>query len=163
MRRPGQYYFRSGLFEMFVVFNETPQKSGHKNRPTEMTKVKAQIDFFSEMLKAGDTVDIVSDELESGHKAVITLDTEYLNDPSMADLVDGHFKVVGKVIRVINGSDGSVNLLRKGAVGALNKELLETAFTQFSLAAITANVDIPPIELEIHGPVIQVIPIAIFA
>jgi hypothetical protein len=151
------------LFDMFVAFNEPPQKPGHKNRPNEMTKVKSQIDFFSEMLKAGDTVDIVSDKLDCGHRAVITLDTEYLNDPTMADLVDGHFKVVGKVIRVINDSEGSVNLLRKGAVGAMNKQLLEPAFAQFALAATQANVDIPSIEWEIHGPVIHVIPIAIFA
>lgn len=151
------------LFDMAVAFNEQPQKSSHKNRPNDVTKIKSQIGLFSEMLKTGDTIDIVSDKLACGHRAVITLDMEYLNDPTMADLVDGQFKVVGKVIRVINDSKSSVNLLRKGAVGAMNKQLLETAFAHFTSAAVTANVDIPSIEWEIQGPVIQVIPIAIFA
>jgi len=153
----------SQLFDMAVAFNDQPQKSGQKNRPNEMAKIKSQISSFSEMLKAGDTIDIVSDKLACGHRAVITLDEEYLNDPTMADLVEGQFKVVGKVIRVINNSEGSVNLLRKGAVGAMNKQLLETTFAHFTVAAVTANVDLPSIEWEIRGPVIQVIPIAIFA
>lgn len=151
------------LFDMALAFDPQPQKGAHKNKPNEMTKLKSQIALFSEMLKAGDTVDIVSDNLECGHRAVITLDEEYLNDPTMADLVDGQFQVVGKVIRVIDDSDDSVNLLRKGAVGSMNKQVLETAFAHFNSAAVTASVDVPSIEWEIHGPVIQIIPIAIFA
>ncbi|MDX6613657.1 MAG: hypothetical protein QOD75_2843 [Blastocatellia bacterium] len=151
------------LFDMAMAFDPQPQKGGHKNKPNEMAKLKSQIGLFSEMLKAGDTVDIVSDNLECGHRAVITLDEEYLNDPTMADLVDGQFQVVGKVIRVIDDSKGSVNLLRKGAVGSMNKQVLETAFAHFNSAAVTASVDVPSIEWEIHGPVIQIIPIAIFA
>ncbi len=115
------------------------------------------------MLKAGDTIDIVSDQLPCGHKAVITLDMEYLNDPTMADLVDGQFQVVGKVIRVINDSSESVSLLRKAAVGAMNEQVLVPIFQQFGVALAAANIDLPPIEWRVSGPVIQVIPIAIFA
>jgi hypothetical protein len=145
------------------VFLPALPVKGNKNKPNEFTKMKGQIASFSEMLKAGDTVDIVSDELPCGHRAVITLDTEYLNDPTMADLVDGHFQVVGKVIRVINDSTGSVSLLRKGAVGAMNEQVLEGVFAQFGVALTAGNMNLPPIEWRISGPLIQVIPIAIFA
>jgi hypothetical protein len=151
------------LFEMALAFDATPVKGGHKNKPNELTKIRSQVISFSEMLKAGDTIDIVSDQLPCGHKAVITLDTEYLNDPTMADLVDGQFQVVGKVIRVINDSSESVSLLRKAAVGAMNEEVLVPIFQQFSVALAVANIDLPPIEWRVSGPVIQVIPIAIFA
>jgi hypothetical protein len=72
------------LFDMALAFDGVPIKGSHKNKPNEITKIKSQVISFSEMLKAGDTIDIVSDELPSGHKAVITLDTEYLEstDPS---------------------------------------------------------------------------------
>jgi len=151
------------LFDMALAFSDQSQKISKKTRPDDFTKLKSQIKLFSEMLKAGDTIDIVSDDLACGHKAVITLDEEYLSDPTMADLVDGQFKVVGKVIRAINDFQGSVNLLRKGAVGAMNKQMLEEAFAHFTTAAVSASVDLPKIEWEIQGPVIQVVPIAIFA
>lgn len=151
------------LFEMALALDTTPGKAGQKNKPNELTKIKSQVASFSELLKAGDTVDIVSDELPCGHKAVITLDTEYLNDPTMADLVDGQFQVVGKVTRVINDSTESVSLLRKAAVGAMNEQVLQPIFQQFSVALAAGNIDLPPIEWRIPGPVIQVIPIAIFA
>jgi hypothetical protein len=151
------------LFDVALAFEAVPVKGSHKNKPNEITKIKSQVISFSEMLKAGDTIDIVSDELPCGHKAVITLDTEYLNDPTMADLVDGQFQVVGKVIRVINDSTESVSLLRKAAVGAMNEQVLEPIFQQFGLAVAAGNIDLPPIEWKIAGPVVQVIPIAIFA
>jgi hypothetical protein len=151
------------LFDMALAFEAVPMKGTNKNKPNEFTKLKSQVLSFSEMLKAGDTVDIVSDELPCGHKAVITLDTEYLNDPTMADLVDGQFQVVGKVIRVINDSTESVSLLRKAAVGAMNEQVLAPVFQQFGLAVAAGNIDLPPIEWKIKGPVVQIIPIAIFA
>jgi hypothetical protein len=86
-----------------------------------------------------------------------------INDPTMADLVDGQFQVVGKVIRVINDSTESVSLLRKAAVGAMNEQVLEPIFQEFGLAVAAGNIELPRIEWKIAGPVIQVIPVAIFA
>lgn len=152
----------SQIFDMALAFSDQPQKSSKKSPLNDFAKLKSQIKSFSEMLKAGDTIDLVSDGLACGHKAVVTLDEEYLNDPTMADLVDGQFKVVGKVIRAISDPSGSVNLLRKGAVGAMNKQMLEAAFEHLT-TDVSASFDLPKIEWEIQGPVIQVVPIAIFA
>lgn len=152
----------SQIFDMALAFSDQPQKSSKKSPLNDFAKLKSQIKSFSEMLKAGDTIDLVSDGLACGHKAVVTLDEEYLNDPTMADLVDGQFKVVGKVIRAISDPSGSVNLLRKGAVGAMNKQILEAAFEHLT-TDVSASFDLPKIEWEIQGPVIQVVPIAIFA
>lgn len=150
------------LLDMATAFSDDQQK-GKKGQQSEATKLKSQMDKFTESLKAGETIDMVSDTSAWKYKAVVTLEEEYLNDPTMSDLVDGQFHVVGKVTRVISDSEHSINLLRKTSISALNKQLLETAFAQFSQVASSGSIEIPKIEWEIRGPVIQVIPIAIFA
>lgn len=155
------------VIDMAAAFEEQPAKNKkhllQNNQPNEMTKLKTQIQKFSEEIKSGNTIDVVSDSLISKYRAVITLEQEYLNDPSMADLVDGDFTVVGKVIRAVTDSNDSVNLFRKGVIGSMNKQILEQSFSLFYAPAISSNFEIPKIEWEIEGPVIQVIPIAIFA
>lgn len=125
-------------------------------------RVKGQMLKVLETLKAGHTIDILSDPLENGYKAVVTLEEEYLNDPSMADLVDGRFSVLGKVIRVISSPDESISLLRKGVMGALSEHTLMSTFG--SIATMQQDsFKVPHIEWNIHGPVVQVIPIAIYS
>lgn len=158
----------TGLIDMATAFEEQPQQKNRKHllqnkSQNETDKIKTQLNKFSEEIKVGNTIDMVSDSLTSKHRAVVTLEKEYLNDPTMADLVDGNFTVIGKVIRAINDSQQSVNLLRKGVVGSINSQTLQILFTALSAPAVTANIDLPTIEWEIQGPVIHVIPIAIFA
>lgn len=139
------------------------QKSGKGHEPDEKLLVKKQMEQFLESLKTGDTIDIISDTLQCGFRAVITLEREFLNDPSMSDLVDGKFNVLGKVIRVIETEQDSINLVRKTAVGAMPKKSMIDSFSGFSALSNEQGFNIPPIELEIKGPVIQILPIAIFS
>jgi len=118
---------------------------------------------FLESLKTGDTVDIVSDTLQCGFRAVITLEREFLNDPSMSDLVDGKFNVLGKVIRVIETEQDSINLVRKTAVGAMPEKLMIDSFSGIAALSSEQGYNIPALELKIKGPVIQILPIAIFS
>jgi hypothetical protein len=157
----------AGLMDIAAAFEAEPQKQRKqhllKSQKSEFEKLTEQVNKFSEGLKSGGTIDVVSEPLSSGHRAVITLEEQYLNDPSMADLVDGDFTVLGKVTRAINDSNDSVSLLRKGIVGAVNNEMLSSLFAPMFVAAKNANLNLPEQGWEIEGPVIQVIPVAIFA
>ena len=149
-----QFQPASGQQHKKPVLRKDPQQ--------EVKSTKAQMETILGGLKAGKTIDIVSDELENGYRALITLDKEFLSDPGMADLVDGYFKIVGKVVRVISNSDESISFLRKAPLGAMSRQHLELAFSQFSVAAASAF-NLPEMEFDVSGPLIQVIPIAIFA
>ena len=81
----------------------------------------------------------------------------------MSDLVDGRFNVLGKVIRVIDSEDDAISLIRKTAMSAMPKKIMKEAFSGFSALSTDQGFNIPDLELEIRGPVIQVLPIAIFA
>lgn len=153
-----------GLMDMAIAFEDQPQKKhGKQPQSTDLIKLKAQMEKVAENVKAGDTIDIVSDMLKCGYKAVSTLEIEFLNDPTMSDLVDGHFSVVGKIIRVIPDSSGSVNLLRKASIGAMGKAKLIEAFSHFSVLGTAGDMEVPEIKWEIEGPVLQILPVAIFA
>lgn len=155
-----------GLLELATAFTPPQQQSSNKknrSNSNDLGLLKTQLMKLADEFKTGDSIDVVSDLSVWKYKAVITLEKEYLNDPSMSDLVDGHFQVAGKVIRVIDSESESVDLLRKSSMGAMKKETLQTAFSQFTNASDVGGFDVPKIEMEIKGPVIQLIPIAIFA
>ncbi len=156
-----------GLMNMAILFSQPSPQGKHKGQksqtPDTNKAIKAQMEQFLESLKAGDTVDIVTDTLSCGYRAVITLEREFLNDPTMSDLVDGHFKVLGKVIRVINDDKDSINLIRKTALSAMPEKILNDALAGLSELSKTQGFKIPSMELEVKGPVLQVLPIAIFS
>ncbi len=118
---------------------------------------------FSDALKAGSTIDLSSASLEAGYTAVVTVETGFLNDPLMSDLVDGQFKIIGKVIKSVNDSSDSINLLRKTALSKMPSAIMLGALGHLSSLGSEQGFDIPELKLEIEGPAIQVLPIAIYA
>lgn len=147
----------------FIFFPPTEAK--HKKGQQLGTDQKAQLkqlEQFRDVLRSGDTIDLTTDPLRSGHRAVVTVETQYLNDPSMSDLVDGTFTVVGKVTRVIGEGEGSVNLVRKTALGPMPPAVLEQAFASLAVPLADQGFHLPNMTWRIDGPVIQLLPIAIF-
>ncbi|MBN1899787.1 hypothetical protein JW926_00510 [Candidatus Sumerlaeota bacterium] len=117
---------------------------------------------FSEKLKSGDTVDMVAQGIAGEHQAIVTLEIEYLNDPTMADLVDGRFTVVGKVIRIVSKGD-TISLIRKSAFTLAPKNILENMRNILSQLSDSKGFNLPEIKWELEGPAFQIIPIAIFS
>ncbi|MCX6567139.1 MAG: hypothetical protein NTW38_12105 [Candidatus Aminicenantes bacterium] len=156
-----------GIMNMAILFSQGPPQQQNKiqkfQTPDKNKAIKTQMEQFLESLKAGDTVDIITDILTCGYRAVITLEREFLNDPTMSDLVDGHFNVLGKIISVINDDKDSINLIRKTALSAMPEKILNNALAGLSEQLKTQGFKIPSMELEAKGPVFQVLPIAIFS
>jgi len=145
-----------------------PTKTSHKQKGQvqrtgdDNQRVLAQMKAFRESLSAGSTVDIVSDRLPSGRAAVLTLEQEFLSDPSMSNLVEGQFVVLGKIIRVVPTTE-SINLLRKTAMSALPDEILVSGFAHLDALSKVQGFALPQAEWRVEGPAFQVLPIAIYA
>ncbi|QDT79857.1 hypothetical protein Mal35_33260 [Gimesia maris] len=148
------------MMDMFQTFIDTPKGKGKQKN--EMTEMKKQMTSLVKSLQAGGTADLTTPPLESGHRAVISLETQNLNDPTMSDLVDGTFRVVGKVTRSISATDEAISLNRKSAINRLPPAVMQQFKTAFQ-APDLASMSLPELEWEIPGPAIQVLPIAIFA
>ncbi len=152
------------MMDMAEAFEDKPQpKKGARNQISENKKIKQQMVRFSDALKAGSTIDLSSASLEADYTAVVTVETGFLNDPLMSDLVDGQFKIIGKVIKSVNDSSDSINLLRKTALSKMPSTLMFEALGHLSSLGSEQGFDIPELKLEIKGPAIQVLPIAIYA
>lgn len=156
----------SEMMNMAILFdNNTEQQKNQKrsNQSSEFQKIQKQMVAFSESLKTGDTIDLTAENLSTNHVAVITLEAGFLNDPMMSDLVDGKFKVLGKVIRSIDSSSESISLIRKTALSKMPQPLLIQVFGQLAALGSEKGFDIPELKWEIEGPAIQILPVAIYA
>lgn len=154
------------MMDMADAFEDKPQpKKGNRNQNqiSENQKIKQQMVRFSDALKAGSTIDLSSASLASNYTAVVTVETSFLNDPLMSDLVDGQFKIIGKVIKSVSDSSDSINLLRKTALSKMPSTMMLEALGHLSSLGSEQGFDIPELKLEIEGPAIQVLPIAIYA
>ena len=153
------------LLEMAFLFEDPgPTGKGPQRKQSKQEKeiVMKQITGFNEKLRSGDTIDMVANDIDGGHRAIVTVEMKYLNDPTMADLVDGPFTVVGKVIRSVPKGK-SISLIRKSALSLMPTNTLSQMMGSLQELSNTSGFNLPDLTLELPGPAFQVIPIAIFA
>lgn len=153
------------LANIFVEDDTLKSKfiQNESNPKNNNEKILNQMEELRKELKSGDTVDIVSEKIEFGYQAVITLENEFLNDPLMSDIVDGTFQVIGKITEVIPANKGKISLLRKTVFSAMPVEILQQTFGPLSVLRSNQAAGIPELKWDIEGPVLHVIPLAIFA
>ena len=155
------------MLKLANMFTEEPpkqtKKSGAKRHMSEGQRALGQITSLSDALKAGSTIDLTTSGTEPGFRSVVTVETRFLNDPFMSDLVDGRFNVLGKVIRSVEDNNESISLLRKTALEKMPKETLNEVFTALSNLKSEGGFSMPKILWKVPGPAIQVLPVAIYA
>jgi hypothetical protein len=155
----------SEMLEVAMIFEEPKPHSKMKTKQVPVQdnkKLKSQMEAFCEKLRAGNTMDLIAEDLVNKYSAVVTLELGFLNDPTMSDVVDGRFYILGKVIQTIMEDTESISLIRKTALSKLPSTILVDAFSVMSTLA-TDGFAIPELKWEIKGPAIQIIPIAIYA
>lgn len=153
------------LTDLYSVFADGKKKGGGGQGAAiaETGRVRKQMQTMADALRAGETLDLMTSPLSCGYRTVVTLETQYLKDPALSDLVDGTFRVLGKVTRVVKEGEGSINLLRKTALSRMPQTAMQPFMDVFSGLAQNHGFAFPEIEWEIDGPVIQLLPVAIFA
>ena len=94
--------------------------------------------------------------------AVLSATLDFFSRGRASDVIDGEFRVLGKVVRTVRGnSDESINLLRKTDFSRFDPVLLEQLMEPFAKLQGT-GINIPVPTTEIKGPAFLAIPIAIF-
>ena len=148
------------------IFNEDSSKASGKRGAKARRGSNQQRNPMLEQVKAIQVAisgvgsqDIVAKL--GGMSLLLTVENEYFIDPTMNGVLDGTFRVFGKVTRVITDDSESINLLRMSPLGKFPQaiEPLVTAMNSMSEVEFEGGVS----ELEIVGPTLQVIPIGIFA
>lgn len=156
----------SSLMRIAVTFqDEAPQqqRKGQVKSVSSNQKMITQIDSLLNQLKEEGSLDLVGRNKKNEKlSVVITLDRAFIGDPSLSDIEDGEFLVLGKITRILDeSSNEKVNLLRKTSLSKLNRTLIDQMFSGFSNME-EHGIKNQNMEPDINPPVIQLIPIAIF-
>jgi hypothetical protein len=95
---------------------------------------------------------------------VLTLDIAYASDPLLTDLIDGEYRVLGKVTRLVSSEDSEgFNLLRKTSLGHFDSNMMNQLEAPFRELQQTAGLQLPEFKVSLEPPVVQLLPVAIFA
>ncbi len=129
----------------------------------DLTTVRRVVEPLVEALKADGAHDLVAEIPGSQTRLVITLEEEHLQTASVGDLADGTFRVLGKVTHVLEKPGDSISLLRRTAVGKLPTGIIKSLRDAFDGLKETQDFVFPEMETEVRHPVVQVIPVAVYA
>ena len=88
------------------------QQQGKRSPESDDERVLREIRKVRESITKANTMDLVVRNVNGNLSVVITLEVGFLNDPRLSDLVDGRFRVLGKVINAIEDKSDSISLLR---------------------------------------------------
>lgn len=152
------------LFKLASIFTEN-NKIGKQQKGENLNneRLLKQFEILVAQLKLEGSLDLVGESIgDEIFKVVLTIDRDYLNDPSLSDIADGEFFVLGKTIKNISSQNESINLLRKTSLNNVSQNMLDSIFSGFRNLAQHGLKDVE-ITTSIVGPVLQVIPIAIYA
>ncbi|MDE0291389.1 MAG: hypothetical protein OXK19_02580 [Candidatus Dadabacteria bacterium] len=129
-----------------------------KNKQNEYSDLKKQMELFKSAVTAEGSQDFIA-EMHS-LRVVLTTEQDYFIDPSMNDIIDGTFRVFGKITRVVSDDTEGISLLRNTALGRFGGivEQLGPVIESMKDSGFSGS-----LETYISGPTMQVIPIAIFS
>jgi len=137
-------------------------KEGHRQDPNQL--IIQQMRGVLDALTGSNSMELIGEILGSSSiKAVLSTELGYFNDRSVSEIIDGEFRVLGKVVRVVTPESGEViNLLRKTTFSRLPRKIFDEMADGLTEAK-EVGITFPEFVTEIEGPAVQVIPIAIFA
>lgn len=163
LRKNPMVAYMEGFIQMFEVALLFTESQG-KQKPKAEQEILTQMKKFSNILKQTGSLDLISESVSASNmKAVVPVQLDYFSNESPADIIDGQFVVLGKVVRYIpEESQESINLLRGTPLAYLPDENLKQFTTAFHQMSSQMSM---PVEFttQINGPALLVIPIAIYA
>lgn len=131
------------------------------------------IKVFQDALAKEGALEIIGEMLDApGVNTVLSTRLEGFDNGDMSEIIDGEFRVLGKVVRVVSSGDEGIKLLRKPPLGALKDEYLEnltemltTGYEEdgeLSEEEQEIPIEIPDIKTTVEGPALLILPVAIF-
>ena len=81
----------------------------------------------------------------------------------MNEIIDGQYRVIGKITKVIVDPNSSISLLRNTSFSLMRQSMLDSLFVGFKSSEVQdAGMVIPDISTTVTGPAVMILPIAIF-
>lgn len=142
----------------------TPVSNGGKKDKKNNTEIIKQLNALSQGLQSGGKIDLICTLEEDNEikKVVIPVDLEYFGKNGIAEVAEGQYKIIGKVVKFVD-KDDSINLLRNTSFSKMKSELLRQLFDAFNSPEMdSAGIESTEMTTQISGPSIMILPIAIY-
>lgn len=159
------------IFKTFSGFIEEPKvgnKNGYKKIKSDNEKVFEQMEILYKDLIKTNTMDlIVNIEDDNNTKVLLSTQLNYFIDGFESDLVDGHYRILGKVIKIAKKEE-AINLFRKTSFKIFENTVINTLIEGLNHSigdneSGMGGIKIPKIISEVEGPCMIIIPVAIYA
>jgi len=116
---------------------------------------------FLQVICQPDESDLIARVTSGDLRCVLPVEHQYFADISPDRLLDGQYKVLGKVDRVVlEDENASINLLRRTPLALMPDESIDELLRIFE--GLSNQFRIPDLETRVPGPAMLVTPIAIF-
>ena len=139
------------------------KRRGAKNKSDE-TKQMEFLQTILDDLSEGGRLDIVGSLVDvSNGTAVFSTKQEYFTSQDTTSILDGEYRVLGRVTRVISQeSDEEIDLLRKTSFSHLTIGQVDDLFTALR-EGMTEQFDLPKLYTKVGGPALQIVPVAVYS
>jgi hypothetical protein len=151
------------MMETALLFTGTVNNKS-KSKMSPEKEVLLQMKKFLDTLTQAGYLDLVTQiEAKQDLNAVVPVQLEYFQNQSPADIIDGKFVILGKVVRYLpDRTSGAINLLRGTPLSYLPKENLHQVNEAF-LQVLSQLAGSEEFITQIEAPVLLIVPIAIYA
>lgn len=148
------------ISNIFLEKSTLGNKKNASNKKESSNIIEHQIkSFLSELTHSG-TIDFILENPQA--TLVLSTQEQYLSNDNISEIIGGKFKILGKVIKICETQNESINLLRKTSLYILDKNSLN-GFLSYLNSDKMKQFNLPNIRFEISGPSAIVIPVAIYA
>lgn len=137
------------------------QQGASRSQDDELKPISEQIKRMVSTLSQGVGKDIAGDLSPGPGSLLVTVENRYLGEHSIDELSDGQYRVFGKVIQTFTRQGEQISLLRNTQLATMPL-VLEPMKDGFA-ATKAAGLALPEFQTHLNAPVMQVIPIAIYA
>ena len=159
------------LFELVYLLSpeslETEQKTqnpggGKKQKQLLNTKPQmlGQVEGLLQALKINNVIDLIANK-DNSLKGIITCELNYFLNSNSNIVVDGVYRVVGKILNVYKNENEKISLLRMTALSKIKNELFAQIISGFQGLG-EHGIEFPDFLTEIKAPCFHVVPIAIY-
>jgi len=173
MRNMKRFLDLIGTFPAGYLATENQDQHAHKNPQKSKGSMKVStpqkeqqqlhrvLESMTEDFERTGMVDVlVTCTQPSGWRTVVPLLTQKLRDPSFSELLEGEYRVLGKVAKVARRGE-EIDLMKRSALGFFNPDFLKSMFEGLSpdkMGPVKMEQPIPAVQ----GPAMMVIPIAVY-
>lgn len=151
----------TNMMELAMVMQGDGTGKNAKKENSENKIIVGQMKAFTNSLQENGMVDLICETSgDFSFSSVIPVYMDYFFNGNMSEIMDGRFRVMGKVTKVSYGIE-KIDLLRNTSFTLFKENMLKGILNEFN-TGINENINTGEIQTCISAPALLIIPIAIY-